>query len=125
MLQTKKLAIGLALSAVLTAVLLMVMTFLVLRMGILPVAVCGFIASVIGGIAVFIGAVFTARMTGEKGLVHGTVVGTVYAAVFALLCYTFVGEIDSIALVLRATVFILAGALGGMIGVGKKNKVKF
>ena len=78
MLQIKKLLFGLVASLALTAALLAAFSALILKLGALPGEIAGTIALAIGCVSVFAAAFFTARIAGEKGLLHGLVLAAVY-----------------------------------------------
>ena len=110
MLQIKKLLFGLVASLALTAALLAAFSALILKLGALP-----------GEIAAF----FTARIAGEKGLLHGLVLAAVYVFLYLAVSLALYADADIAAVGVRTAAILLCGALGGVLGVGKKNKIRF
>ena len=82
MLQIKKLLFGLVASLVLTVALLAAFSALILKLGALPGEIAGTIALAVGCVSVFAAAFFTARIAGEKGLLHGLVLAAVYVFLY-------------------------------------------
>lgn len=125
MIQIKKAAIGLGVSALLTVLLLAVGALLVLRAGVLPQRWCGMVSTAVGGVSVLLASLLTARLTGERGLLHGTVVAACYAFLFSFAAVFLTERVDLAAVALRAVVFLLCGAVGGVCGVSRKSRVRF
>lgn len=86
MLNFKKLFLGLLFSVLFSAVLIAVCAFMILKLGFLPSEpILGTAAAVIGGVSVFASAFLAARLAGEKGLLHGLVLGTLYAVFYVAI----------------------------------------
>lgn len=125
MLQIKKLLFGLVASLALTAALLAAFSALILKLGALPGEIAGTIALAIGCISVFAAAFFTARIAGEKGLLHGLVLAAVYVFLYLAVSLALYADADIVAVGVRTAAILLCGALGGVLGVGKKSKIRF
>ena len=86
MLNFKKLFLGFLFSVLFSAVLIAVCAFMILKLGFLPSEpILGTAAAVIGGVSVFASAFLAARLAGEKGLLHGLVLGTLYAVFYVAI----------------------------------------
>lgn len=125
MLNIKKLVFGVILAILLSAGLLAAFSLFILKMGRLPDAWAGTIAAAAGGLAVFLAAFLTARWAGEKGLLHGLALSGAYAIVYIGMALLLYAGVQSVPLVIRALILLLCGALGGILGVGKKSKIQF
>ena len=126
MLQIKKLLFGLVASLALTAALLAAFSALILKLGALPGEIAGTIALAIGCVSVFAAAFFTARIAGEKGLLHGLILAAVYVFLYLAVSLALYADAADIAAVgVRTAAILLCGALGGVLGVGKKSKIRF
>ena len=125
MLKIKKLMIGSVLSVLLTALLFTVFAFAIDKSGMLPGAISGTITVMMSGIAVLLSAVLTARMAGERGLLHGVALAAIYSGVY-ILCGVFLFQcIPNTLTLIRIIVMILCGAIGGIIGVSLQRSVRF
>mgnify|MGYP000043125499 FL=1 len=125
MLQIKKLLFGLVASLALTAALLAAFSALILKLGALPGEIAGTIALAIGCVSVLAAAFFTARIVGEKGLLHGLVLAAVYIFLYLAVSLALYADADIAAVGVRTAAILLCGALGGVLGVGKKSKIRF
>lgn len=125
MVQIKKLLFGVLLSAFLTVLLFALLAGIAVQLGLFSAAVSGTLTSAAGGIAVFVAAFVTARLAGEKGLVHGAILASVYAFAFVAVVLLLSSQVIPAALAVRAAIFLLCGALAGILGVSKKQKVRF
>ncbi len=121
----KKTAIGCAASILITTVLLLIASLAVLKIGKLPEKGGIMLSTVVYGISVLLASALTARMAGEKGLLHGLVVAAVYTAIYTAVVLSLAGTAGITDVILRALVILLSGAVGGIAGVNRKGKVKF
>ena len=114
MLNFKKLFLGLLFSVLFSAVLIAVCAFMILKLGFLPSEpILGTAAAAIGGVSVFASAFLAARLAGEKGLLHGLVLGMLYANMRIVL------------LVIRSVIFVICSVCGGVMGVNRDEKIRF
>jgi len=125
MLKYKKLVVGLIFSWILTGAILAIMALMFIKTGLPAESVSSVLTASAGVIAVFISAFFTAKNAGERGLVHGVVLAIAYLIVFASASWMMSNGINGTLLLVRALAYLIAGTLGGIIGVGEKTKVKF
>ena len=70
-------------------------------------------------------AFFAARIAGEKGLLHGLVLAAVYVFLYLAVSLALYADADIAAVGVRTAAILLCGALGGVLGVGKKSKIRF
>ncbi len=125
MLQMKKLLFGLLGAVLLSVVLLSATALVILKTGSLPEGAAGTAALVVGCLSVFPAALWTARLAGEKGMLHGVALAAMYLFLYLAVSLAFYTEANIVAIGIRAAAFLLSGALGGMIGVGMKRKIRF
>ena len=119
MLNFKKLFLGLLFSVLFSAVLIAVCAFMILKLGFLPSEpILGTAAAAIGGVSVFASAFLAARLAGEKGLLHGLVLGTLYAVFY-------VANMRIVLLVIRSVIFVICSVCGGVMGVNRDEKIRF
>ena len=77
------------------------------------------------GAGAFLGGWLAARLIGERGLLWGLVCGTVSGAAVLLIALALQGEASLPAALTRLGALLLAGAAGGILGVGGRRRVKF
>ena len=125
MLNFKKLLLGLVICLFLSAALSVLCAFVLLKLGFLPTdSVLGTLAAVIGGISVFTASVITARCAGERGLLHGLVLGAVYTFLYVAAGIMIYTDIQRIPAIIRSVIFVICSVCGGVIGVNKNEKVR-
>ena len=76
-------------------------------------------------ISVLAAAFLTARMTGEKGLLHGLALAGGYIFLYLAVSLALYTDVDIASIGVRVVSFALCGALGGVLGVGRKSKIRF
>lgn len=77
------------------------------------------------GAGAFLGGWLAARLIGERGLLWGLVCGAVSGAAVLLIALALRGEVSLPAALTRLGALLLAGAVGGILGVGGRGRVKF
>ena len=77
------------------------------------------------GAGAFLGGWLAARLIGERGLLWGLVCGAVSGAAVLLIALALRGEASLPAALTRLGALPLAGAVGGILGVGGRGRVKF
>ena len=77
------------------------------------------------GAGAFLGGWLAARLIGERGLLWGLVCGAVSGAAVLLIALALRGEASLSAALTRLGALLLAGAVGGILGVGGRGRVKF
>ena len=105
--------------------LLALFSVLILKMGSLPNGIAGTMALAAGCISVLAAAFLTARMTGEKGLLHGLALAGGYIFLYLAVSLALYTDVDIASIGVRVVSFALCGALGGVLGVGRKSKIRF
>lgn len=126
MLNFKKLFLGLLLSVLLSTVLIAVCAFVILKLGFLPSdPILSTAAAVIGGISVFASAVLMTHRVGEKGLMHGLVLGTLYAVFYVAISVMLYANMRVVLLVIRSVIFVICSVCGGVMGVNRDEKIRF
>ena len=77
------------------------------------------------GAGAFLGGWLAARLIGERGLLWGLVCSAVSGAAVLLIALALRGEASLPAALTRLGALLLAGAVGGILGVGGRGRVKF
>lgn len=76
-----------------------------------------FVSTAIFGISALAGGIACARKSGEKGLIHGLIIGIIFIVVISILSLFLPGEVSWLVFLKKVVVGIIAGVLGGVFGV--------
>ena len=125
MLKLKPIVIGSVVSAAGTLSLFSVISFALLKTGLLPEKLTGILTAAAGGATLLLSGILTARMAGERGLLHGAAVSGVYAILFVVFTFIQCGAVSLSMVFVRIFLFLLCGMIGGVLGVGTSQKVRF
>lgn len=125
MLKIKKLVIGTVLSVSGTAVILSLLSGVMVKTGMFSGQLAGTLTVAGCGAVLLVCALLTARLAGERGLLHGTLLAIVYSAAYAAGAYLLCGCVPAAQLLTGIAVFLLCGMIGGVIGVSLKRKIRF
>ncbi len=78
---------------------------------------------VVNTLAILIGSSISTIKLERKGIVNGLIIGSLYIAFYLLISLIFAGTINfSIKTILIITLGIIAGGIGGIIGVNLNRK---
>lgn len=78
---------------------------------------------VVNTMAILIGSSISTIKLERKGIVNGLIIGSLYIAIYLLISLIFAGTINfSIKTILIITLGIIAGGIGGIIGVNLNRK---
>lgn len=75
------------------------------------------ISSAIFSCSVFAGGLFTGLKAGQKGLLHGLVVGIIFILLILILTWFLPAEMNWLIFLKKVVYALIAGALGGILGV--------
>ena len=125
MLQIKKLVFGLAAEVLLSCGLLALFSVLILKMGSLPNGIAGTMALAAGCISVLAAAFLTARMTGEKGLLHGLALAGVYIFLYLAVSLALYTDVDIASIGVRVVSLHFAARSAAFLALGEKVKFGF
>lgn len=108
---------ALAVSYIITAILLLVMALLMYKLG-LGETVIQLSIIIIHGISVFLGGFLTGKMVKEKKYIWGLALGMCYVLVIGVVAFIMNGTIQISAGVTLTNIILClaAGMLGGMLG---------
>lgn len=121
----KALLISVGISVAL-GILLLALTALALgKAGILPKEIIPVITTLIGCAAVFSGALCASIYAKENGILLGLFTGIACSICMAVVSVLVFKNDFNIASAGKLAAFLLSGAIGGILGVNRKSKVKF
>lgn len=123
--RARAIIISLLLTAILSAGLLALTALILGKMETLPKGAIPVLTILISCVAVFLGSFIASLMLKEKGIINGMIIAFLFSAiVFAIAFFTYEAEFGVSGITKLAAIFI-SGILGGILGVNRKNKVKF
>ena len=108
----------------LVTVLLFVLFALGMSFFILPTSSATIVASISIATGTFFGGFFAAKNLGKNGLIIGALCGFLMFLIFTLIGIAAFGKAPSTSTLIRLLIFVTAGAIGGIIGVGNVDKRK-
>ena len=121
----KAISLSLICMTIITACLLSIISFVITKIGILPKMSLATITTLIGCIAVFLGAAILSLLIKEKGIVYGLICAVILIVVSLIISFFILKVEFTISTVGKIAAILLSGAIGGIIGVNRKNKIKF
>lgn len=121
----KTVLLSVGVMSVTSAVLLSVLALIFGKSGSLPKGAVPVITTLIGCIAVFLGGFLSSLYMKEKGILVGLASGGVFLLVVVLVSLFYYENALGIASIGKAAAIFLSGAIGGILGVNRKSKVKF
>ncbi|MBQ6152267.1 MAG: TIGR04086 family membrane protein [Ruminococcus sp.] len=123
-LMLKAIIIGVFSSVVIIAILMCVLSLIFLMSSSLPSEYLDYILLAIEAFGVLAGAYIAARILKRQGLVTGLCVSAIVLA--AVLIAGFSGSTGTLTILtpIRAVILLLCGALAGIRGVNKKEKIR-
>lgn len=108
------------------SILLLLLAALVLaKTGSLYKAFLPVIATVIGCVAVLLGALASAAAAGEKGWIVGLLCAALFAVCIAVPSGLALETAFTAGSAAKLAALFLSGAIGGILGVNRKQKMKF
>lgn len=119
---TRGLIIGIAVSVAFTALITLILAFILDKSGKLPYSALDYITLAAGALGTFAGGYVAARIIKSSGLIVGAITGAVVFALTFIIGLTR-GGISLFALY-RLTAYVFASLLGGILGVNKGDKIK-
>lgn len=104
--------------------LLFVLLALLLSFGLLPLGAAPAAASVAMAIGGFLAGLIAAKQLGQNGLLIGAACGAILFLLFTLIGLAAFGQTPGVSTLIRLVIFVVAAAIGGIIGVGSANQRK-
>ena len=120
---TRGLIIGIAVSVAFTALITLILAFILDKSGKLPYSALDYITLAAGALGTFAGGYIAARIIKSSGLIVGAITGAVVFALTFIIGLTRGNGISLFALY-RLSAYVFASLLGGILGVNKGDKIK-
>lgn len=105
--------------------LLAVTALVITKTGALPQGSLPLITTAVACAAVFLGGLAAALAAREKGLYLGLAAGALLAVCIGAASYFAAGEMFAISGAGKIAALLASGAIGGILGANRKEKVKF
>ncbi len=118
----KAILLGTVIGVLLFFILIALFSFIFLKSGSLPYDFITIISLMIGSIGAFFSGYLSVRILREKGLLYGCIAGFILFFLIYIIGAIAYQEVASIKTLLRCLVMVLAGSIGGVIGVNKKSR---
>ena len=123
--RARAIIISMLFTVILSAGLLALLALIIGKMGTLPKQAIPVLTVIVSCAAVFAGSFIASLMLKEKGIVNGLIIAFLFSSiVLCIAFFTYEAEFGLSGLTKLAAIF-LSGILGGILGVNRKNKVKF
>lgn len=110
---------------VVSLLLLALISLAVAKSGSLPRGILPIITTAAACIAVFLGGFFSSLSAREKGILFGILSGLLFALCAALVSVFLYQNDFTIGSAGKLAALLISGSIGGILGVNRKNKVKF
>ncbi len=115
---------GAAVGAIVSTVFLLLLSYAFVAMKSIPQGAVVPLGVAIGAIGAFFGGYTSGRISKQKGLLYGVVTALTLFALLFLFSLILVKEPISTVSFIKMGVMLFAGALGGILGVNKKTKIR-
>jgi putative membrane protein (TIGR04086 family) len=116
------------LSGLIVGLIIIALLFVVFAFGmsffILPTSSAAITASISVAVGAFFGGFVAAKKLTQKGLIAGAICGFAIFLIFTVIGMAAFKTAPSTNTVIRLLIFVLAGSIGGIIGVGNADKRK-
>ncbi len=120
----KGLIIGVGVSAAVCAVLMCIASLALNMIKGIPYGILDYITVGIAGISVLIGSYIASAIAKSRGLIVGLAAGAILFLFTLAAGLSREGNDISVLTAIRAAVLLLLGALGGIKGVNRKEKIR-
>lgn len=120
----KAVAVGTVVGFGICMLILLVITFMLVKIQNFPEALVVPVAISTACIGAFFGGYFSARVKKNNGLAMGAVCSLLMFVVLLLIGSAFLGDAFGIVSLLRMGVMLISGAIGGVLGVNKRRRRK-
>lgn len=116
---------GILTGSLIITILMMLSSIIILQTGSLPGDILSYVVLVFIGIGSLLGGYIAGRIYKKNGLIIGAVTGVISFLILFLSGISNISEGIGIMTMLKLVVTIIPSMLGAILGVNKKEKVKF
>ena len=115
---------GAAVGAAVSGVLLLVLSFVLVKVGTIPDGAAQLITAAVGCIGSFCAGWFAVKLFGSRGLLLGAVAGLLLCVSLAIAGFLARTPPALTALFIKCAFFTFSGAIGGIVRVNRRVKVR-
>lgn len=119
--KNKYFIIGIIISFLATALMILVMSFLIYFTD-MNADVISTLSAVCLAVGSFTGAIFTAKKKKSQGLLNGLIISFISFIIILLVSLILGGKAFSVISLLHGVIVLLSGGIGGILGVNSKQK---
>ena len=123
--KVKTVLFSVLLSFVVTFILIAIAALIISKVGVLPEKLLPVILLLLCCVSVGIGGYCTSLIMKEKGAFYGGVVAAIFTAVLAGVSLCISTKALGVTALWNICAVLLSGAIGGILGVNRKEKVRF
>lgn len=116
--------IGTFIGLLLSTVLLMLATMVFLQIKSIPVAAVGLMTQLFGAMSAFVASYVAVRIAKERGMLIGVVTGLFLFLIVLVVGLSTTTDSMSMATLTKALIMAIAGCIGGVVAVNKKQRVR-
>ena len=120
----KALLLGVGISALVGAVLLCLCALILTFVSSVPYGILDWLTVAVAGIAALVGAYIAGAVAKSRGLINGLVTAAILLLILLAFGLSRKGESVTALTAARAGVMLLCGALGGIKGVNRKDRIR-
>lgn len=122
--RVRAILVGTFIGMILSTALLMLATMVFLQIKSIPVEAVGLMTQLFGAISAFAASYVAVRIAKERGMLIGIITGLFLFLIILLVGLATTTESMTAATLTKALVMAIAGCIGGIIAVNKKQRVK-
>lgn len=115
---------GTLIALLISVILLCIMSAIVITSGLLPEGLTNIVTIIFLGMGIFCGGFVASRITKSAGLVVGLITGISTFLLVTVIGLTKSSDSVTYLTLVRLAASLITGALGGVIGVNKREKIQ-
>ena len=121
----KAIIVALLLMSIISAFLLLIASLIIAKAGVLPGNFAGLLTTVIACVSVFSGSYLVTFRMKEQGLFYGFAAASAFVFLILMVSLVVYRNTFDFSSIWKLFAILITGAIGGVLGVNRKNKVKF
>lgn len=123
--KVKAILFSLALSYICSFLLVALAAFIVSKTGALPMQSLSVITTLLCCASVMAGGYLVSVILKERGILYGTVTALIYVLVLAVVTLCISKSAPDLSAASKVIAIIISGAIGGILAVNRKEKLRF
>jgi putative membrane protein (TIGR04086 family) len=123
-LTAKAVIFGVLIAFTIAIIMICILSAVVMTSGLLPAELISIITVVFLAMGTFAGGFIAARIAKSGGLITGAITGLVVFLIVTIVGLTRSDDVFSLLTLIKFGATLVGGAIGGIIGVNKKEKIQ-